>query len=502
MATYILSNRRASKFTSDAKRLSRQALDSSFTNLLSTSSTLVREHTGEKETDRRTIVIEAEPQEMEAKRKMLPSDVLLEPQILHYKATSLPLDISRMRTSGKATTANAGQGTTMRISVRGNGKRVYGAKVTLYLRGMFQLNHELNTHTDIKGNATFEFSSFWSASVMVVSPAGEYWSTLVRGPKDREVVQVKRLPKTGYISWWHRLHGVNAYNANLGGGIRVGVADTGTGPHPNLSHVDDQGAFIDGAYDPHSGEDVDSHGSHVAGIIGARPSKPGQLAGIAPGADMFGARVFPPNRGADQGDIANAIDHLSKHNRCDLINLSLGSSQGSDIERDAIIDALERGTLCICAGANDGVSPVDYPAKFGETIAISAIGSTGWGPAGSLASMNYPVEQDKYGADGLFLASFSNYGIELTGAGGGVGILSTVPARFDQVAPYASMDGTSMASPAACGALAALLSKDNTYRNMPRDITRAHRARAMFERYAKDIGLATIYQGKGVAQTK
>jgi len=282
--------------------------------------------------------------------------------------------------------------------------------------------------------------------------------------------------------------------------VRVGVIDTGLGPHPNLAHANVQGAYIDGQFDPDGGADVDSHGTHVAGIIGARPNNQGEYAGLAPGVDLYTVRVFPPGQGANQGDIVNAIDHLSIVNSCDLINLSLGSSVGSDIEHDAIIDAIERGTLCICAAANDGIQPIDFPARFEETVGISAIGLEGWGPDGSISSLNYPSEFEKFGYDNYYLASFSNFGPDLSGAGGGVGIISTVPERYGYVGPYAVMDGTSMASPAACGALAAYLSRNQDYLAMPRDITRAQRANDMFRAGARDLGLDSIYQGVGSPQ--
>ena len=98
------------------------------------------------------------------------------------------------------------------------------------------------------------------------------------------------------------------------------------------------------------------HGTHVCGTIGARPVDPAtQRSGIAPGATLFSAKVSPgADTFANQGDIVLAIDALSRGHRVDLINLSLGASQPSEIEHDAIVDALQRGTLCICAAGNTG----------------------------------------------------------------------------------------------------------------------------------------------------
>jgi subtilisin len=257
------------------------------------------------------------------------------------------------------------------------------------------------------------------------------------------------------------------------------------------------GAFIDGAFDPDAGADVDSHGSHVCGTIGGRPRDEGHFAGLAPGVDLFAARVFPPDAGANQGDIANAIDALSRDQEVDLINLSLGAPQGSQIELDAILDAFERGTLCVCAAANSS-GPVEFPAAFEPTVAVSALGLLGWGPAGTVPSVRLPTQPDRFGANGLYLANFSCFGPEITCAGPGVGILSTVPARHGIEAPFASMGGTSMASPAVCGTLAAILSLHPVYRSLPRDQTRAEMARSILRQSCRDVDLGSDFQGAGV----
>ncbi len=171
-----------------------------------------------------------------------------------------------------------------------------------------------------------------------------------------------------------------------------------------------------------------------------------------------------------------------------------------NIEHDAIIDAMKRGTLCVCVTANDGVESVNYPAKFAETLTISAIGLNGWGPDGLIAALNYPEDPEKIGNDGYFLANFSNFGPGVSGAGGGVGIIWTVPARHGHVASYGVMYGTSMACPAACGAIAAMLARDAEYSAMPRDIMHAERARSLFRASAMDLGLAAISQGRGAPQ--
>lgn len=218
---------------------------------------------------------------------------------------------------------------------------------------------------------------------------------------------------------------------------------------------------------------------------------------MAPGADLVSARVFPPNRGADQGDIATAIDALSKTHEVDLINMSLGADQGSQIGRDAIIDALERGTLCVCAAGNSA-GAVEYPAAFDETVAVSALGLEGWGPEGTLTAGRYPQETDKYGDSNFYLSNFSCFGDTIDCCAPGVGIIATVPERHGLTEPSGVMDGTSMASPVVCGALAAVLSTEPTYLALPRNVTRAEQARAILRARCRDIRLAARYQGRGI----
>ena len=55
--------------------------------------------------------------------------------------------------------------------------------------------------------------------------------------------------------------------------------------------------------------------------------------------------------------------------------------------------------------------------------------------------------------------------------------------------------GTSMACPAVCAALAALLSADPGYRNLPRDVTRAQYAWNVLLRNLRSLGLNSTYQG-------
>lgn len=501
MARYVLSHRRVGVTDPSQKAAIRADADHAFSTLLAESADVVGTLSPEEETRREVIVFDASPVEVAAKREELGPDVVLEPEILRYLATTtLTADSSGAGGPATPAAASAGSGQTLRITVRGPSGPLEGAEVLLTLRAVGTQVNTISARTDSVGRVAFEYGPPWTPAAAVAVPAGNHWTMVLRGPTDGATIETPELPEISDV-WWHRAVGAGAAS---GAGVTVGVADTGIGPHPHVQHVTGAGAFLGGNYlsDPAASLDVDSHGTHVCGTIGARPtSAPLRPAGIAPAADIVCARIFPTaESGANQGDIAGAIDHLSVVRHADLINLSLGSPQRSQIEWEAIVEALEGGTLTVCAAAN-AAGPVNYPAAFDESIAVSALGLQGWGPPGSLASLRYPSDQAKYGRDQLYLANFSCFGPQIDCAAPGVGIIAPVPERFGLSAPYGVMDGTSMASPVVCGVLAAVLGASPEYLKLPRDLTRSAQARALLEASCKDIGLAPQYQGRGVPQS-
>jgi subtilisin len=385
------------------------------------------------------------------------------------------------------------------IRVTGSGSPLRGAEVLLFLSGPTPVREPLSSLTDATGVARFTVPTGFTPFAAIAAPAGGHWSMVARNPSSGGAIDCPPLQPVGPIDWWHRQHGISTLVANRGAGIRVGVIDTGVGPHGCLAHARLAGAFIDGAHDPAGGADVDSHGTHVAGLIGARPVGGGDRAGLAPGAELMVARVFPgPHQGANQGDIANAIDHLSRVLGADLVNMSLGAPQPSQIERDAIQDAAERGTLCVCAAGNEA-GAVNWPAAFPEVVAVSALGLRDTAPVGSVSELNTPTDPGRHGAGGVFLASFSCFGAEIDTAAPGVATISTVPERFGLTRPYAVMDGTSMASPIACGALAVLLAQSTRYATLTGQ-ARTDEARIILNTHCVSVGLAAIFQGRGLVR--
>ena len=495
MARYVMANRRSGKFKESEKTTARASVGMTLSSI-STGISIQSDDNPDDPLARRVVKFDADPKDIQQMLETLSSDVIIEPEILHYPNVLSPFGFP-LKSGSSSSTLNAGTGQTLKLKVTGNGNALKGAKVTLLLNGFGGMDNDITEESNHHGNVTFQFSSFWTPSAAIASPADAFWATVLLSPVTGGVIDCQLLPTNGPTEWWHNQVGITNYAKTRGSGIKVGVIDSGVGPNPSLDHVTDIGSFV-GFHDPNGGADVGSHGSHVTGTIGAKPTQPGDYAGVAPGANLFSARVFPNDvQGAANDDIVRAIDSLSKDHSVDLINMSLGAKTGSQIIRDAIIDALERGTVCICAAGNSN-GPVEFPAAFTESMAISALGLLGWGPPGSLASFRVPQVPDKFGNNNLFLANFSCFGQNIDCAGPGVGIIATVPDRHGNTNSYGSMGGTSMASPVVCGASAAILSKNADYKSMPRDETRAQMAKELIKQSCTSVGLKTEYEGAGV----
>lgn len=235
--------------------------------------------------------------------------------------------------------------------------------------------------------------------------------------------------------------------------VRVAVLDTGViTDHPDLKENLAQGAdFIGGNksfpiesynvtdYDPTDETGYNeggSHGTHVAGIIGAVTNNNLGVAGTNWNIDLLPVRVLKQT-GGTSWDIAEGI-YYAIDKKADIINLSLGSNHDSRLQHDAVKKAYEEEITVVAAAGNDGAGKVYYPAAYPETIAVSAVGKTNQ------------------------KASYSNYSpeVDVAAPGGDYGqpIYSTwgYYQEGQTISDYNGMIGTSMAAPHVSG-VAALL---------------------------------------------
>ncbi len=495
---YVLVNRRSGMFTNDSKIVSRATVPAALGML--SSARVVADHQPDDPLARQVVLLDANADQVAALRTRLPTDSILEPAVRRYLHRRVPIELRPAMPHAITTTAGSAS---YKLTVTAGRGSLSNTDVMLYLRDPAGQIQTTTVKTDGQGKLNFPVPNGFQVAFAEPIPYSGFWIMFAEAPPSGSTIDCLPIAKakTGVGAWWHNAMNVDVSNSKRGAGIRVGVIDTGCGPHPNLKHVTPVGAFVDGKVLPPSRTaDVAEHGTHTTGIIGARPTKASDYAGMAIGCELFHARVFKGEGSQDgptQADLINAIDSLSRDHQCDLINMSLGGGPSSEAEEDAIRDAAERGTLCICSAGNEA-GPIDFPGAYPECAAVSAIGQVGWAPPGTFSANNRPHEAAKMGQHNLFLAVFSCFGQKLACTAPGVGIVSTVPDRAGIVGAYMEMDGTSMASPAACGTLAVILSQDATYRALSRDASRSKKAALLLAQHCKPFGLPVKFEGRGL----
>jgi hypothetical protein len=496
MAKYVLVNRRAGKFTEEAKLASRASIASAMS--LVSSRDILDDRVPKDPLARRVAVLDLDDAAASKLAREISSDVVLEPLMRREMHHRMPAEVREAAPIVRAVNA-AGQ---YQVTITAGGRRLNDIEVMFYVADQFGSINTSTVKTSANGQASISLSPGERITLVEPIPYAGFWIMLAEAPPSGSTIDctpVVPAPANGR-AWWHEV--TKTGNRTDGKGVNVGVLDTGCGPHPNLAHVTLVGAFVDGGSLPgaQAGADVAEHGTHTTGMIGARPTKPGDYTGMAPACNLFHARVFKseaPGDGPSQADIINAIDSLSRDHQCDLINMSLGGGGASQAEEDCIRDALERGTLCICSAGNDA-GPVNFPGAYPECVSVSAIGQVGWAPPSTFSAGNRPRAAGRMGRDNLFIATFSSNGDGLDATGPGVGIVSTVPDHAGSTDLYMEMDGTSMASPAVCATLAAILSQDGAYPSLPRDASRSKAARHLLEANSVSVGLGKTLQGFGI----
>lgn len=234
-------------------------------------------------------------------------------------------------------------------------------------------------------------------------------------------VSFPSVPLADGVDWGVASYGIPAlWKDTHGDGVTVAIVDSGIADHPALEVKDHRNFSADD-----TPKDSLGHGTHVAGIIGARS---GSAKGIAPGCTLLSLKVLGHSGMGSQQAVAEAVRYAAEV-RADIVCMSLGASKPDDRVHSAIRDAHKAGVIVVCAAGNDG-GAVNFPAAFPETIGVGAV--------------------DKNG----MACEFSSRGKEIIVAAPGQDITSTWLANG-----YATISGTSMAAPFVAGVLALWVSE-------------------------------------------
>jgi len=217
-----------------------------------------------------------------------------------------------------------------------------------------------------------------------------------------------------------------------GTGKTAWVIDTGIDPtHPDLFVDADRSAtFLGGRSTPW---DENGHGTHVAGTIAAKDDGIG-VVGVAAGATVVSVRVL--NRqgsGTNSGVIAGVNYVAANGQRGDVANMSLGGGVSQALD-DAVLNASGKVEFALAAGNESDNANNHSPARVnGPNI--------------------YTVSAMREGDTWIYFSNFGNPPVDYCAPG--VYIYSTY-----KDGGYATLSGTSMATPHVAGLL--LLGKIHT----------------------------------------
>jgi subtilisin family serine protease len=290
--------------------------------------------------------------------------------------------------------------------------------------------------------------------------------------------RVARDPRVAYVELDTPVHGVaqtlptginrmdadvsSTQSGNGSGGVNVPVAVIDTGidsSHADLRVVGGKDCTIG-----LSTTDDNGHGSHVAGTIGAKDDANG-VVGVAPNTPLYAVKVLTAAGTGLNSWVICGIDWVTANAQSlgiKVANMSLGGAgtddgscgnTNNDALHKAICGSVAKGVTYVVAAGNDGVNyQSTTPAAYNEVLTVTAVSDYNGLPGGGAAATCQSDADDS-------AASFSNWTTASspdaahTIAAPGSCIYSTT-----NLGGYATMSGTSMASPHVTGLVALCIS--------------------------------------------
>jgi len=225
-----------------------------------------------------------------------------------------------------------------------------------------------------------------------------------------------------------------------GKGIKVAVIDSGIFMHEDL--VDAIDTVNQKAFGSNSILDTNGHGTHVAGIIGARGVT--NMYGVAPECTIVPIKASNNDK-FENAHLIQAVDYAASIPGVRIINMSLKANsidkQGIAKLESAIKSAINKGKIVVTAGGNLPTKKVDAPARFAGVIAVGAV----FLPKNSMQESYFIRRASQYG----------NHEQILDTAAPAVDIVSCI----NQISGLTPKSGTSMSAAFISGIIALKLQK-------------------------------------------
>ncbi|MCK6604992.1 MAG: S8 family serine peptidase [Ignavibacteriaceae bacterium] len=291
----------------------------------------------------------------------------------------------------------------------------------------------------------------------------------VEWAEPRYIYKIDLVPNDPSIGSQYYLNTVKAYEAwDLSTGsssVIIGIVDTGIDwNHPDLSdniwqntdeisgnNIDDDGnGYVDdyigwdfggftGTPDNDPMEDQPDHGTHVAGCASAVTNNGIGVASLGYKAKLMAIKTSINNQrdpSSGQPYIVYGYEGIvyGADNGAHIINCSWGGGGYSLYGQEIINYALTKGTVVVAAAGNSSSINPHYPSGFNHVLAVASTNSSD------------------------SRSSFSNYGYKIEVAAPGSSIYNT---WMDNT--YATLSGTSMASPVAAGLVALVMARFPNY---------------------------------------
>lgn len=224
-----------------------------------------------------------------------------------------------------------------------------------------------------------------------------------------------------------------------GEGIRVAVLDTGIASHVDLNPLSGGVSFVPGVVSYNDGH---GHGTHCAGIIGARNNSTG-VVGVAPRCSLYAVKVLSDAGSGSSSWIIAGMDWAAAHGM-HVVSMSLGGTSGPSVAYAAAVRRLQdRGTVVVIASGNSFGTAFPWVCAPANSITVGVPNAS-------------PIAVGSIDINKVIAPSSSRGGQvplwnQVSMVAPGVAIKSTIPGNA-----YGLKSGTSMATPHVAGAAALL----------------------------------------------